>query len=101
MSDPASPITVTQSGSITANVDGAGRISGASGSAISLNASGGTAPFTWQIVAGTLPPGLTLDSSGSIRPFPQARGSALIRVRCIDSATPPNFADADLTITVS
>ena len=31
-----------------------------------LSAAGGVAPYSWQVVAGTIPPGLSLDSSTGV-----------------------------------
>src|SRR5215813_14823790 len=39
-----------------------------------LHSDGGTPPFTWNINAGTLPPGLTLNSAGVISGTPTATG---------------------------
>jgi hypothetical protein len=69
-------LTVTPVGALsitTATVPGA-----AQGSAYSttLAATGGTPPYTWSIVAGALPPGLTLGaSSGTISGTPTATGT--------------------------
>lgn len=35
-----------------------------------LAATGGTAPYTWSITAGSLPPGLSMDSTGLISGTP-------------------------------
>lgn len=87
-------------GTITVTTTGDGRISGAS-VAIALVASGGTAPYTWSLLAGTPAPGLNFFSDGSIRGIPQARGTALLLVRSADSASPASFADAWLSVVVS
>ncbi len=41
----------------------------------SLSATGGVAPYTWTLTAGTLPPGLTVSSSGVIGGTPTAAGT--------------------------
>ena len=38
-------------------------------------ASGGTAPYTWSVVPGTLPPGLSLSASGVVSGIPTAAGN--------------------------
>src|ERR1700726_4883849 len=40
-----------------------------------LSATGGTAPFTWAVTTGTLPTGLTLNSSGMISGTPTTAGT--------------------------
>lgn len=39
------------------------------------NATGGTTPYTWALVAGSLPPGLTLGSDGKISGTPSVAGT--------------------------
>ena len=51
---------------------------------------GGTPPFTYAIVAGALPPGLTLDpATGVIVGVPTTAGSFSFVVQVTDSAVPP------------
>ncbi|MGK2951972.1 MAG: Ig domain-containing protein [Thiobacillus sp.] len=40
-----------------------------------VTASGGTAPYTWSVVDGTLPPGLSLSASGVVSGIPTAAGN--------------------------
>ncbi len=51
-----------------------------------LTASGGTAPYTFSVTTGTLPPGITLDSAGNITGNPTTTGSFGFTVQAIDSA---------------
>lgn len=51
-----------------------------------LLAAGGTAPYTWQLVSGALPPGLTLASTGIITGTPTTAGTASFSVTLRDSA---------------
>ncbi|GAA2014282.1 DUF11 domain-containing protein [Nakamurella flavida] len=47
--------------------------------------SGGTGPFSWDITAGSLPAGLTLDpATGTVRGTPTAAGSSTVTVRVTD-----------------
>jgi hypothetical protein len=56
----------------------------------SLSATGGDAPFTWAITAGSLPAGLTLNSAtGQITGTPTTGGSVSFTVQATDSAHPP------------
>jgi Putative Ig domain len=67
-----------------------------------LTAAGGTAPYTWSITAGTLPPGLTLDAStGVISGTPSAQGNASFTVEVTDSGRPALSATATLNIEVT
>ena len=51
---------------------------------------GGTAPFTWSVSAGTLPPGLTLaPSTGAITGTPTAAGTYNFTVTVVDSTSQP------------
>jgi hypothetical protein len=66
-----------------------------------LPVSGGTAPFTWAITAGMLPPGLTLDATtGRIGGTPTEEGRWIFTVRVTDSATPAATAKRTLSIRV-
>ena len=51
-----------------------------------LTASGGTAPYTFSLTAGTLPPGLTLAGSGLLSGVPTAAGSYGFDVTATDAA---------------
>jgi Putative Ig domain len=66
----------------------------------SLTASGGVAPYTWSVVSGSLPPGLTLSASGQISGTATSGGSFSFTVVVTDSETPAAAAAQALTITV-
>lgn len=83
---------------IAINVDGANRL--LSAGSVPLAATGGTAPYSWQLAGGLMPPGVRLDPSGVITGMPTQRGSALVLVRATDSAAIPNFADQWLEVDV-
>ena len=52
-----------------------------------FTASGGTPPYSFAIVSGTLPAGLTLASNGVLAGTPTAGGSFTFTVRALDSST--------------
>ena len=52
-----------------------------------LTATGGTAPYTYSLASGTLPPGLTLASSGVISGTPTQRGGYSFSVNVVDSTS--------------
>ncbi len=51
----------------------------------SLYASGGTAPYTWSLLSGTLPAGLTISSTGVISGTPTAAGTATFTANVMDT----------------
>lgn len=54
----------------------------------SFLATGGTAPITFALTGGTLPPGLSLGSNGTLTGTPTASGTFNFRVTATDSDTP-------------
>jgi Putative Ig domain len=76
---------------------------GQTGSAYSstLSASGGTAPYTWAVVSKSLPPGLTLGSSGQISGTPSAVGTSSFTVKVTDSSSPTQNATAALSVSIT
>jgi Flp pilus assembly secretin CpaC len=67
-----------------------------------LIAQGGTAPLNWTITAGSLPPGLSLNSqTGAITGTPSAQGPATVTVRVVDSGNPQSAASTVLNIAVN
>ncbi|HEY8157325.1 MAG TPA: N,N-dimethylformamidase beta subunit family domain-containing protein [Methylobacter sp.] len=67
---------------------------------VSLAAIGGTLPYTWSISAGSLPPGLSLSSSGAISGTPTTTATYTFTVQVTDSANPAITANQALSITV-
>lgn len=65
-----------------------------------LEAIGGERPYGWMILDGALPAGITLSSDGHIGGTPSEVGDFTVTVRVFDRATPPGFADRELTLQV-
>ncbi len=64
-------------------------------------ASGGVSPYTWSITTGTLPTGLTLNTTtGTIAGMPAAAGSFSFTINATDSDTPPQTATQNVTLTI-
>jgi uncharacterized protein YhjY with autotransporter beta-barrel domain len=53
----------------------------------SLGTSGGTAPYTYTLSAGTPPPGVTISSAGNVTGTPSTPGNYSFTVRSTDSST--------------
>ena len=65
-----------------------------------LSASGGVGTYSWTLVSGALPSGLTLDSSGQIYGTPTDSGAFNVTAVVTDSATPmPDVATFQLSLT--
>ena len=67
----------------------------------SLAAAGGTAPYSWSRVSGSLPTGLSLSRSGVISGIPTMAGTFSFAVRVTDSSSPALTATKTFSITVS
>ena len=61
--------------------------------------SGGTSPFTYSLLSGTLPPSLTLNSNGSITGTPSQTGGYFVTLKVTDSAS--NTATLNLGININ
>jgi hypothetical protein len=81
-------INVTENSGNTNNVQS---------SAFRLQAQGAGAPYTWSITSGSLPPGLTLASDGTITGTPTANGDYTFTVRATNSSS----ATATKSLTIS
>ena len=67
-----------------------------------LQASSGTLPYTWSLINGTLPIGLSLTASnGVISGTAIASGTFNFEVQVVDSSTPQQSASANLSITIN
>src|SRR5207302_681273 len=68
----------------------------------SLNASGGTTPYTWSLAGGTLPAGLSLGAaSGAIAGTPTAAGTASLMFNVADSSSPVQTKSVTLSLTIA
>ena len=54
----------------------------------SLSATGGTVPYTWSIISGKLPAGLTLNSAGLLSGTPTKADSKTFKIKVVDSSSP-------------
>jgi hypothetical protein len=66
----------------------------------SLSATGGTLPYTWSIIQGNLPSGLTLDSKGLISGIPTTTEISSFTVKVVDSGSPQQYDKKGLSITI-
>jgi len=66
-----------------------------------LEATGGTAPYTWALDEGSsLPDGVTLSTDGRIHGLLEIEGSWSFTVVCTDASETPNSAEVELTLDV-
>jgi hypothetical protein len=67
-----------------------------------LKAKGGVQPYTWSVISGSLPAGLSIDpNSGNISGTPTATGTASFTVQVADSESPPATASQTLSIAIA
>jgi hypothetical protein len=66
-----------------------------------LTATGGTTPYAWSLSSGTLPTGITVQSSGSLSGTTTKTGTYNISVEVTDSSLPKLTASQSLTLTVA
>ncbi len=64
-----------------------------------LSATGGTPAYTWSLVSGALPTGLSLFSSGTISGTPSSQGTFNFTVRVTDSASATATQPLSITVT--
>jgi len=69
----------------------------------SLAATGGTSPYTWSLTSGTLPTGLSLNTStGAITGTPTTTASAIaLTFKVTDSGSPAQSQTVNLTLTIN
>ena len=67
-----------------------------------LAATGGSRSYTWTVVSGSLPSGLSLGSSGLISGTPSAAGSPVsFTVQVVDTSTPQQHDEATLSLPIA
>jgi len=64
-----------------------------------LQAQGGTSPYTWSVTG--LPPGLILSTAGALGGTPTSTGTFSAIVTVTDSSTPKQSASATLSLTIA
>lgn len=65
-----------------------------------FTATGGTTSRTWTVVAGSVPAGLKLSTSGSLTGTPTAASESTFTVQVTDTAKPKNYATKTVTLVV-
>jgi hypothetical protein len=68
---------------------------------LAFSAAGGTAPYTWTISGGTVPPGLSLTTAGVLNGTPTTSGSFIFDVRATDAVSATYTKSFTLTISAS
>jgi hypothetical protein len=61
---------------------------------------GGTPPLKWEVVSGTLPPGIALDKDGLLSGVPTASGEFHFTLRASDSGSPAQTLERDFVLRV-
>jgi hypothetical protein len=68
---------------------------------VTFQATGGSTPYTWSVISGSVPAGLSpLTSAGVLTGTPTTAGTTLFTVRVTDSAGVPDTADLACSLTV-
>jgi hypothetical protein len=66
-----------------------------------LSATGGTSPYSWSVISGALPAGLSLSKAGLISGKPKKAGTSDFTVKVTDSESPASTATATFSFTVA
>jgi hypothetical protein len=66
-----------------------------------MQATEGTAPYSWSLNSGSLPSGLTLSTGGLISGTPTATGTSSFTIKVTDSGSPATTATTSFSITIS
>jgi transglutaminase/protease-like cytokinesis protein 3 len=95
-------ITINVSVSSTLSITTSTLPGGMVGSSYSatLSATGGTPPYSWSIVSGSLPSGLTLSTAGVISGTPSSTGTFSFTVQVRDSSSPAQTAQKTFSVMV-
>ena len=65
-----------------------------------LAAGGGTAPYSYSVISGSLPEGLELSATGVITGTPVSAGSSTFTVEATDASSPERFATRTYALNV-
>src|SRR5262245_25963348 len=60
-----------------------------------------TAPYTWSVFTGSLPPGLTLAPTGTLTGVPTSAGTFDFTIRVADSRTPPQTTQKEFSLVIN
>ena len=93
-SGAAGPLAGTNPGTKTGNV-------GTPITSFTMAATGGTAPYTWSEVGGSLPPGITVTSGGLVQGTPTTANNYSVTLRVTDSAGSPATSDVTFDFNIS
>jgi hypothetical protein len=67
---------------------------------LTLGAIGGIQPYTWSLTAGTLPPGLNLNSGGTLSGTPTSTGETTFTVQVVSAGPPVQTVSKAVTLIV-
>jgi hypothetical protein len=98
------PLSITITPAVQLSISTTSLPAGTQGTAYSasVTAIGGVYPYSWSIASGSLPNGLSLNSSsGAIMGTPTVVGTSNFTVQVTDSETPPVNAYAQFSITIA
>ena len=68
---------------------------------ITLTATGGKAPYSWSVISGALPKGLSLTSAGVLSGTPTVAGSSTVMLEVLDSAKTPGEGSLAATVVIN
>ncbi len=68
---------------------------------VALEAKGGTEPYAWSVINGSLPPGLTLNSAGVLDGTPSEVGVYSFTAQVSDDSDPAQFATNQFSIVIT
>ena len=68
---------------------------------VSLAATSGQGPYTYSVISGSLPPGLTLSSSGVISGTPTTAGNYTFTAKVVDKAGSSDTATCTINVLAS
>ena len=89
----AGPLTISSTTLPTATINAA--------FTYTLQSTGGTAPYTWTALSGSVPTGLTISPSGAVSGTLTATGTSIFTVKVTDAGNPQLSATAVLSLTVN